>query len=215
MPTSALICRAVLAQASTKWPGRDCTADGIMSSQEHKRQNPYSDHDWGNAVDLTHDPEHGCDAHAWAQWLVKQNFPWVNYVISNRRIWSTKRRLEGWRIYNGPNPHVKHVHVSIYPTYRDRIPTWFPAVTNFHSTPKPPEDDVAKKLPILRRSKLKTADHFTLQGLLNARYGRQVVRFDGYFGSGTESWVKSFQRLNGLIPDGIVGPNTWRALLRI
>ena len=36
---------------------------------------------------------------------------------------------------------------------------------------------------------------------------------DGIFGSGTESKVMAFQRVGGLGADGIVGPNTWTALL--
>ena len=36
---------------------------------------------------------------------------------------------------------------------------------------------------------------------------------DGIFGDGTESAVKRFQRNNGLSADGIIGPDTWNALL--
>ena len=35
---------------------------------------------------------------------------------------------------------------------------------------------------------------------------------DGLFGTGTESAVKQFQRSQGLLADGIVGPKTWKAL---
>ena len=38
------------------------------------------------------------------------------------------------------------------------------------------------------------------------------VPADGKFGPKTEAAVRRFQRRRNLVPDGIVGPNTWRAL---
>jgi peptidoglycan hydrolase-like protein with peptidoglycan-binding domain len=38
------------------------------------------------------------------------------------------------------------------------------------------------------------------------------VDADGIFGSATEAALRQFQRDNGLVPDGIVGPQTWTAL---
>lgn len=35
---------------------------------------------------------------------------------------------------------------------------------------------------------------------------------DGTFGAGTEAALREFQRNKNLVPDGIVGPKTWRAL---
>ena len=42
--------------------------------------------------------------------------------------------------------------------------------------------------------------------------GYRTNGLDGIFGSATENAVKSYQRRVGLIADGIVGCNTWRAL---
>lgn len=54
-------------------------------------------------------------------------------------------------------------------------------------------------------------DVYTLQYLLRQRgYSLSV---DGMFGSGTDSAVRSFQSSRGLSVDGIVGGNTWEALI--
>lgn len=43
--------------------------------------------------------------------------------------------------------------------------------------------------------------------------GKLGIEPDGRFGSGTRRAVVAFQRSRGLAPDGIVGPDTWVALL--
>jgi peptidoglycan hydrolase-like protein with peptidoglycan-binding domain len=47
------------------------------------------------------------------------------------------------------------------------------------------------------------------QALVDAGYDIEV---DGVFGEATEAAVVDFQSSNGLDADGVVGPNTWRAL---
>lgn len=58
----------------------------------------------------------------------------------------------------------------------------------------------------------------TLQILLNA-YGYrdssgEILEVDNDFGAATDYAVRNFQRDNGLRSDGIVGFNTWNALLK-
>lgn len=63
----------------------------------------------------------------------------------------------------------------------------------------PAEDDT--KRPTLSRG---------ARGELVKTIQRKVkVGEDGVFGPGTEAAVRKFQRDNGVVPDGIVGPKTW------
>ena len=56
-----------------------------------------------------------------------------------------------------------------------------------------------------------------VQTYLNALRGggSALLRVDGIYGSGTAARVKSFQQEAGLTADGVVGQNTWNALVRL
>lgn len=54
-------------------------------------------------------------------------------------------------------------------------------------------------------------DVYRLQSQLSA-WGYYTGPLDGYYGGGTQQAVILFQRYNGLVPDGVVGPATWEAL---
>lgn len=64
-------------------------------------------------------------------------------------------------------------------------------------------------LPVLKKGS-KGEDVKELQKILN-KFGYNLV-VDGIFGTNTETAVLSFQKLKGLLVDGIVGPKTWAAL---
>lgn len=68
---------------------------------------------------------------------------------------------------------------------------------------------VVKKHPTLRRGA--RGDEVVLMQTLLAKAG-STLEIDGIFGIGTLTAVKSFQKKNGLVVDGIVGPKTWAKL---
>lgn len=71
---------------------------------------------------------------------------------------------------------------------------------------------VIASLPDLRRGDDGTAVK-RLQALLNV--GGAGLAEDGNFGPATEAAVRAFQRARHLVVDGIVGPQTWTALLSV
>lgn len=72
---------------------------------------------------------------------------------------------------------------------------------------------------VLRRPILRKGDGIDFPDLqdevteLQKKLGFSQNEIDGKFGSGTEEAVKRFQSANSLLDDGIVGQNTWIALL--
>lgn len=112
MPTLAKSIITLRNQVNKAHPNRSKASDGTWPSSQHRKQNPHSDHDLGNALDLTNDPAHGFSSEKFAEHLRQSRDPRLKYVISNRKIASAKT---GWRWakYNGANPHDKHVHVSV------------------------------------------------------------------------------------------------------
>lgn len=130
----ANLCKQALADATAFAPGRYRGSDGCCGDASHQARK--SDHNDGNAFDITHDPKGGFDAHHWAEQTKLQSPPWVKYIISNARIWSPGG---GWRSYGGSNPHRSHVHWSINSSYRD-AKVKFPW-SGGAAAPKPPEEE--------------------------------------------------------------------------
>jgi len=114
--------KALLEQATARWPARSKASDGIVPSAAHTAANPSSDHEplapplppYCHAADLTHDPAHGCDCGRIAEALRVSRDRRIKYVIHDSRIFDAKTWT--WRAYSGSNPHEKHMHVSILGT---------------------------------------------------------------------------------------------------
>ena len=113
-------------QANTLAPRRSQASDGSIGDTAHSAR--ASDHNpaggWVHAIDLTHDPRGGFDAHAQVRGIAARRDPRVKYLISAGEIWDPKR---GWRRYTGENRHDKHAHISIWPTAaaRNDVRPWF------------------------------------------------------------------------------------------
>jgi hypothetical protein len=126
-------------QVNEMAPGRDTSSDGTIGDTAH--QGRKSDHNPDangvvTAMDITHDPAHGVNAGELAEMLRLSQDARIKYVISNRRIFSSKNTPWQWREYSGANAHTKHVHVSVIdePALYDDTRPW-------------PIDKVARTLP--------------------------------------------------------------------
>ena len=103
-------------------PHRNTDSDGTIGDEHHAHTN--SDHNPqvmdGNigvvtAIDITHDPYHGCNAQAIVDALVESKDKRIKYIIWNKRIISASVQPWIWRDYHGASPHDKHFHLSVVP----------------------------------------------------------------------------------------------------
>lgn len=149
---------ALFEQADARWPKRSRVSDGSIGDKAHAARK--SDHNpsetgYVTAGDLTHDPDMGPDAHAWAEYLRTIRDSRVKYVISNGRVWrSYGTSAWQWTPYTGSNAHEKHVHVSVLDIaeVRNDLRPWFPPVIG-DSTTDPPEEDEMPAPAIVRDSR--------------------------------------------------------------
>lgn len=119
MATPALSCKQALADATALCPNRSRLFDGILGDTRHQARK--SDHNDGNAFDLTHDPASGIDCHFFSKLALLDHR--VEYVIWNRKIYNTAMAGKGWRPYEGA-AHDHHMHVSVKASLRDVASSW-------------------------------------------------------------------------------------------
>jgi len=208
MPTPAPSCRKALNDATARWPTRNRLSDGIMGDAAH-RARP-SDHNDGNAFDLTHDPSDGPDCNVLSQLVI--NDPRVTYVIWTGRIFKRRLPAAGWQTYRGPNPHNHHMHVSIRADARNDLADW--PWSNGSALPEPVRPVVNGNAPaypgvVLRQQSQGQHVRLVQQRLRDLGFNLGV---DGDYGPATFREVSAFQRRKGLQVDGKVGPTTWAAL---
>lgn len=192
-------------------------------------QDDWSDHspneccDVVCAVDVVDDSD--IDLPKFVALLLAKRHPNLRYVIYAGYIYQRKNGFKK-QVYNGPNKHKGHAHVSVGngPDGRstsnyDSTASW--DIDDMNSTPskptkpsKPSKPSTGKKLgdkmPTLKRGSKGRAVKI-LQALLGV-WGWKVS-VDGTFGPQTERAVRAFQAKHAKPVDGIPGPITWNALL--
>jgi hypothetical protein len=139
---SLAACRA---EANRIAPNRSKASDGTVGDAAHQART--SDHNVGarnrvHALDLTHDPAGGFDAHAYVERLRLSQDRRVKYLISNDRIAGPGSAAGGWawHPYRQDDPHRNqhrhHAHISIWSTVAAETDTrtWWPKA----NTPFPP-----------------------------------------------------------------------------
>lgn len=123
----AVTLRTLLREIDQHFPNRLRVSDGLCGDSHHQART--SDHNTGNALDVTLDAANGPNLDALASLLLAD--PRVQYVIWNQRI--ANRDVDGgaWRAYpTSPelkgkvNPHTRHLHVSIKAPARDDAKAW-------------------------------------------------------------------------------------------
>lgn len=112
-------------QVNAAFPNRSKDSDGTIGDAAHASRasdhNPWVIDNTGlgvvTALDITHDPAHGCDSGKIAEAIRTSKDSRVKYVISNRRIANSQSigaaAAWAWRAYTGPNPHDHHCHISV------------------------------------------------------------------------------------------------------
>ncbi len=141
-------CRAALNEATQLAPSRSKASDGICASAAHTQQNPTSDHETGDAWDLTDDKKNGCDVDQLFVSIIARRDKRVKYIIRSRHILRSYDKpgipAWTWAIYSGPNPHEKHGHVSLLPGMRHVVDPWFTDAIPPPPLPQPEDTDMLK-----------------------------------------------------------------------
>lgn len=212
---------SLITQANTVAPRRNRSSDGTIGDAAHSRSKSEHNPDAAGivrAVDLTHDPRGGFDAHAAADAILRAQDRRLLYVISNRRIGSgpAGRAPGQWRRYTGSNPHTKHAHTSVVAgNLGDTYGLWAGVggvKTGSVYVARPSvviAPHASVRLPELHRNDLSAGNTGWVQ--LVQKCLRLPV--DGLWEARTDAAVRAQQRRYGLRADGWVGGWTWASFI--
>lgn len=193
----------LLAEVNKLWPNRSKASDGWLGDRAHSyRESDHNPNDHGsvNALDVTAD---GISPYTLVKAAIKH--PSTNYVIHNRKIWSSSRDFQPVD-YAGSNPHTTHVHVSIHQTYdaENNTQRWF-----FSSFPLPEGHSFGQNASASVHDGTKnTADRVNVMRIQK----RLGISATGRYGAYTAARVLAWQIWKFKKGNGRVGETTWRAM---
>jgi hypothetical protein len=179
-----------------RWPGRDHTSDGWIGDEAHQQRK--SDHNPDPVTGVVRARDIDRDGiHVPTVLAAVFIHPTTRYVIHARKIWHHDNRFKP-KTYTGANHHDKHIHDSIEHTK---------AAENSSVPWK-----LISTVPQWGTLRMGTSGQSVsqLQAYLNGHGAALVI--DATFGAGTRAAVYAFQRKQKLKVDGVVGPQTLKAL---
>jgi murein L,D-transpeptidase YcbB/YkuD len=194
-PYEAPVLARLKQTLNDRWPLRDRSSDGWIGDIYH--QGTASDHnpDVSGVVHARDIDKDGIHVPTVLASLLAH--PSTRYAIFNRKIYHVSRDLKPAK-YTGSNPHDKHLHVSIEHTNNARN-----SKASWLFIASPPNWS-------LLRAGMAGAMIYELQAYLNGHGG--ALALDADFGPATDKAVRAFQAAKKLTVDGVVGPQTIRAL---
>lgn len=142
----------------------------------------------------------------------------IQLVIYRRQVWSSVQATAGWRAYHGTNPHNDHMHVEL--TWAGARSLTVGAITLALSAgtglPRPAPngptwtETMIMQLPTLRRG---ATGRPVKKAQALANLWGVSIKEDGVFGENTERGIRRVQAATGCTNDGVIGEQTWTALL--
>lgn len=199
--------------------GRDCTPESIKKIDHY--QGDTSEHYEGRAWDWRVDAATQKDqAEEVFEWLLAERDGeahallrrlGIMYIIFDKKILGSYRIDEGWRDYNGSNPHTDHVHFSFGWDGADQATTWWTARGEPTFCEQANLDFEA--YPDLKEGA--AGDEVTAAQCLLDKAGRPVGEGDpsGEYDKAMAESVTGLQKDLGLKETGEIDSHTWTALL--
>lgn len=199
--------------------GRDCDPKSVKKIEHYEGDTSehYEGRAWDWKVDAATQREQADEVFDWllktrdgeAHALLRRLG--VMYIIFDKKILGAYNVDEGWRDYNGSNPHTDHVHFSFGWDGANQETSWWTGRGEPTFCEKANLD--FKKYPALKDGD--SGDEVTAAQCLLDKSGRPTTDGDpnGEYDKATAKSVKQFQADIGLKETGEIDSHTWTALL--